>query len=114
MNRSSEWYSSLSQDLWESLFYSEVVAYVENIIFSQEGEANTRKLLALLFEIQKLETILNRGHGIEKLKNSICKIADLLKSWGFKPTEAHRQAMVAVLKKNAIPDAEIENIISCL
>ena len=111
--KSSEWYNSLEQDLWESVFYAEVVTYVERAIASGKGETNIRELIGVIFEIQKLETIIAKGVGTESLKNSICRIVSLLKAWGFSPTDSHRQAMLALLKKNAISDSEIENIISC-
>lgn len=111
---SSKWYSSLASDLWESSFYLKVVTCVEKAIAEKESVTDLKMLIAFLFEIQKLQTVLNRGNSLLSLEQSMYNLSKLLKHLGLELSEQDKQEMRTLLTRNAIPVDSAIKIISCL
>jgi len=110
MPQSKDWYGSLYSDLWEDLLYEDIVTHIENQIAIASTPAQFQMLIGILFAILRLQTILNRGKGLEELEKGICSLAALLAAGGFQLSVQQKSKIAKILTKNAVPHQVIESI----
>lgn len=111
-NTSENWYNSLYSDLWRSSLYTAVFAHIKQSIVSAEIPPESKRLIGILFILQRLQTILNseRGGGLTDLENTMGELAELISAGGYEFSSHQKDEIDVILTKNAVPTEVVSRI----